>query len=404
MPRTVKPLKDTAIKNCKPGIKDKKYSDGDGLYLLVTSKGGKYWRMKYRLHGKEHLLALGTYPEIQLADARMLRDDARRLVAKGIDPNEVKKARKDSNLVNAENSFEVITREWHTKFFVNKSESHRVRTLRSFERDVFPWIGNRPIADIKAPELLKTLQRIESRGALETAHRTRSACGQVFRYAIATGRAERDWAADLVGALPPYKSENLAALTEPAQVAQLLRVIETFECSFVVKSALYMSPYVFVRPGNLRKAEWSEINFACKRWEIPALKMKMKKDFIVPLSRQVIEILKDLKPLTGGGKYVFPCHRTTLKPMSENAILAALRRMGYSKDEMTGHGFRAMARTMIRERLKEDPEYIEIQLAHVTKNANGTAYDRVAFIDERTEMMQQWADYLDKLKAGEVGN
>lgn len=400
MPRRIVPLSEMQVSKAKPAEKDHKLADGGGLYLLVTSSGGKLWRLKYRFGGRERLLAIGSYPQISLSDARKRREDARRQLANDIDPGEAKKARKAAGEQLGENSFEVIAREWHGKFLTNKSDSYRDKMLANFERDVFPWIGKRPVAEIKAPELLMVLRRIESRGALETAHRTRSACSQVLRYAVATGRAERDYAADLRGALPPYKKGHHAAITEPKQVAELLRVIDDFQGSFVVKCALRVSPFVFVRPGELRKAEWSEIDLDACEWNIPAEKMKMKTAHLVPLSQQAVAILRELHPLTGSSKYVFPCHRTNLRPMSENAVLAALRRMGYDKDEMTGHGFRAMARTILDEVLQVRPDYIEHQLAHAVKDPNGRAYNRTAHLAERRKMMQTWADYLDGLKAG----
>lgn len=400
MPKRIQPLSDIQVKNAKPTPKDVKLFDGGGLFLLITPTGGKLWHMKYRFGGKEKKLAFGAYPSITLADARQRREEARKLLANGVDPGDVKKALKAAGELQSENSFEVIAREWHAKFLTGKSDSYRGKMMANFERDVFPWIGKRPIAEIKAPDLLAMLRRIELRGSLETAHRTRSACGQVFRYAVATGRAERDPAADLKGALPPYKKGHHAAITEPRQVSELLRAIDAFECSFVVKCALRIAPYVFVRPGELRRAEWSEIDLDAAEWNIPAEKMKMNNAHLVPLSSQVVAILRELQPLTGLGKYVFPCHRTTLRPMSENAVLAALRRMGYDKDEMTGHGFRAMARTILDEVLQVRPDFIEHQLAHAVKDPNGRAYNRTAHLAERKKMMQQWADYLDGLKNG----
>lgn len=400
MPKRIVPLSDLQVSRAKSAEKDYKLADGGGLFLLVTSGGGKLWRLKYRFGGMEKLLALGAYPQISLSDARQRREDARKQLANGIDPGAVKKAQKAAGELQAENSFEVIAREWHGKFLSGKSDSYRDKMLATFERDVFPWIGKRPIAEIKAPELLMMLRRIESRGALETAHRTRSACSQVLRYAVATGRAERDCAADLRGALPPYKKGHHAAIIEPKQVAKLLRAIDDFQGSFVVKCALRIAPLVFVRPGELRKAEWSEFDLEAAEWNIPAEKMKMKQAHLVPLSLQAIEILRELQPLTGHSKYVFPCHRTPLRPMSENAILAALRRMGYDKDEMTGHGFRAMARTILDEVLQVRPDFIEHQLAHAVKDPNGRAYNRTAHLAERKKMMQLWADYLDGLKVG----
>jgi len=393
-------LTDMKVKSAKPAEKQYKLSDGKGLYLLILPSGGKYWHFRSKAGGKEKLMSFGTYPEVSLADAREKREAARKQIANGIAPSEIRKAQKAARGEAEANSFEVIAREWHGKFLVDKSDSYREKILANFERDVFPWIGKHPITDLKAPELLMMLRRIESRGSLETAHRTRSACSQVFRYAIATGRAERDCAADLKGALPPYKKGHHAAITEPKQVAPLLRAIEDFEGSFVVKCALRISPYVFVRPGELRMAEWSEIDLEAGEWSIPGDKMKMKQPHLVPLSSQAIDILKELKPLTGHSKYVFPCHRSPLRPMSENALRVALRRMGYSNDEITPHGFRAMARTILDEVLQVRPDFIEHQLAHAVKDPNGRAYNRTAHLAERKKMMQLWADYLDGLKTG----
>ena len=271
---------------------------------------------------------------------------------------------------------------------------------RRLELNVFPWIGDRPIIDIKAPELLRVLRRIESRGALDVAHRTRNTCSQIFRYAIATGRADRDPAADLRGAIPPFKAKHLAAITDPEKVGGLLRAIDDYEGSFITKCALRLAPLVFVRPGELRHMEWTEINFDAREWNIPGEKMKMDQPHLVPLSRQAIGILKEIQPLTGAGRYVFPNPRSSKRPMSNNAILAALRRMGFEKSEMTGHGFRAMARTILDEVLQVRPDFIEHQLAHAVRDPNGRAYNRTAFIAERKKMMQKWADYLDSLKAG----
>jgi integrase len=272
--------------------------------------------------------------------------------------------------------------------------------MRRLERDAFPWLAPRPIGEIKAPELLAVLRRVESRGALETAHRIKTICGQVFRYAVATGRAERDPAGDLKGALPPAKKRHLAAVTDPKEVAGLLRAIDGYQGSFVVKCALQLATMFFVRPGELRNAEWTEFDIDAGIWSIPGSKMKMKQAHIVPLARQAVEILKSLQPLTGQGRYLFPSHRSSQRPMSNNAILAALRRMGYSKDEMTGHGFRAMARTILDEVLHVRPDFIEHQLARAVRDPNGRAYNRTAHLEERKKMMQQWSDYLDGLKAG----
>ena len=393
------PLTDVKARNAKPGAKQVKLFDGDGLFLLVTPSGGKWWRFKYRFGGKEKLLSFGTYPEVSLSQARDKRDAARKQVAAGIDPGEVRKAQKAAKDQEA-NSFEVVAREWHGKFSPTWAPAHAKTTLDRLARDVFSLIGARPIGEIKAPELLAVLRRVESRGALETAHRVKTICGQVFRYAVATGRADRDPAADLKGALPPYKKSHLAAITEPAKVAELLRAIDGFQGSFIVKCALRLAPLVFVRPGELRQAEWMEIDLDRAEWNIPASRMKMKEPHLVPLSGQAVEILRELQALTGGGRYVFPCHRSTARPMSNNAINAALRRMGFEKDEMTGHGFRAMARTILDEVLQFRPDFIEHQLAHAVRDPNGRAYNRTAHLAERRKMMQGWADYLDGLKAG----
>ena len=393
-------LTDVKVRNAKPGEKQVKLSDGDGMYLLVTPNGGKCWRIKYRFGGKEKVLALGTYPEVSLSDARERRHDARKLLANGVDPGEIKKAQKASTVAETENSLEVVAREWHNKFSGTWSSSHAETTLRRIELDVFPVLGAKPVGEIKPMELLTMLRRIESRGALETAHRVRTICGQIFRYAVATGRAERDPAADLKGALPPYKKGHLAAITDPKEVADLLRAIDGYQGSFVVKCALQLSPFFFVRPGELRQAEWSEFDLENAEWNIPAARMKMKVAHLVPLSMQALDVLRDLQALTGRSKYLFPCHRSLARPMSNNAINAALRRMGFEKDEMTGHGFRAMARTILDEVVQIRPDFIEHQLAHAVRDPNGRAYNRTAHLTERKKMMQQWADYLDRLKSG----
>jgi integrase len=394
------PLTDVKVRNAKSGEKQVKLSDSDGMYLLVTPNGGKCWRLKYRFDGKEKVFALGTYPEVSLAVAREKRDAARKQIAAGIDPGAVKKALKAATMADTENSFEVVAREWHGKFSGTWSACHAETTLGRLQLDVFPALGARPIDEIKAPEILAMLRRIESRGALETAHRVRTICSQVFRYAVATSRADRDPSADLKGALPPYKKSHLAAITDPKEVASLLRAIDGYQGSFVVKSALQLAPLFFVRPGELRQAEWLEFDLDAAEWNIPAARMKMKVAHLVPLSTQAIVILKELCTLTGGSKYLFPCHRSFARPMSNNAINAALRRMGFDKDEMTGHGFRAMARTILDEVLQIRPDFIEHQLAHAVKDPNGRAYNRTAHLAERRKMMQLWSDYLDGLKHG----
>lgn len=391
-------LTDTKTRNAKPKDKPYKLADGDGLFLFVMPSGSKWWRFRYRYNGKENLLSFGTYPEVSLNDAREMRANARRQIAAGINPSAARKAQKAAVVAQTEHSFESVAREWHARFIHTWSAIHATTTMKRMERDLFPWIGARPVGELKAFEILTALRRVEGRGALETAHRVRTIVGQVLRYAVATGRAERDPTFDLKGALPPPQKTHLAAITEPAQVANLLRAIDGYEGGFVVKCALRLAPMLFVRPGELRQAEWSEFDFNAAQWNIPAERMKMKQPHIIPLSRQALEILNDLKALTGNRRYVFPCARSSARPMSNNAVNAALRRMGYGKDEMTGHGFRAMARTILDEVLQVRPDFIEHQLAHAVRDPNGRAYNRTAHLTERKKMMQQWADYLDGLK------
>lgn len=397
------PLTDAAIRRAKPTDKTQKLFDGFGLFLEITPTGGRRWRQKYRFGGKEKLLAHGTYPTVSLAEARERREAARRLLANGIDPGEHKKAEKVASDERAANSFEAIAREWHGKFSTGWAKSHADKIMGRLENDLFPWIGSRPVAEIKAPDLLRCLRRIENRGALETAHRVLQNSGQVMRYAVATGRADRDPSADLRGALAPWKPQHYPAPTDPAAVGELLRAIDGYTGGNVVKAMLRLAPLVFVRPGELRQAEWNEIDLDAAEWNIPAHKMKMREPHLVPLSRQAVEILTDLHPLTGNRDHVFPGGHSPRKPMSENALNAALRRMGFAKDEMTGHGFRAIARTLLDEVLGFRPDYIEQQLAHAVRDPNGRAYNRTAHLDKRRAMMQAWADYLDELKADTGG-
>jgi integrase len=399
MPRRIIPLSDTKVRNAKPTSKQRKLFDGGGLFLLVTPSGGKLWNMKYRFDGKERKLSFGTYPEISLADARAKREVARKQLANDIDPGAVKKAMKESFTQETE-TFELIAREWHSRFISQWTPGHAKTIITRLERDVFPWLGSSPIAKIKAPDLLKTLRRVESRGAVETAHRIKTVCGQVFRYAVATGRAERDPATDLKGALQPVQKKHLAAITDPKEAAGLLRSIDNYQGHLVTKYALKLAPLLFARPGELRQMEWAEIDFETAEWNLPASKMKMKLPHLVPLCRQAISILKDVHPLTSKSRYVFPSPRTNSRPMSNNAILSALRRMGYQKEEMSGHGFRAMARTILDEVLQVRPDFIEHQLAHAVRDPNGRAYNRTAHLKERKKMMQKWANYLDALKDG----
>ncbi|OGA13752.1 MAG: integrase [Betaproteobacteria bacterium RIFCSPLOWO2_02_FULL_63_19] len=393
-------LTDKAVRNAKPAGKPVKVFDEKGLFLLVMPAGGKWWRLKYRFGGKEKLLALGTYPDTGLKDAREQRDEARGMLAKGIDPSEQRKASKAAGDARNANSFEAVAREWFAKFSPRWALTHSSKIISRLERDIFPWIGGRPITDVRAPELLACLRRIESRGAGDTAHRALQDCGRVFRYAVSTGRAERDPSGDLRGALAPVEGGHFAAITDPKAVGGLLRACDGYHGAFVTKCALRLAPLLFLRPGELRKAEWTEINLDLAEWNIPGERMKMGAPHIVPLAAQAVAILRELHALTGSGRYVFPGARTNGRPMSDNAILAALRRMGIAKDEASGHGFRAMARTILDEVMGVRPDLIEHQLAHAVKDPNGRAYNRTAHLPERRKMMQQWSDYLDKLKAG----
>lgn len=400
MAKIIPPLTDVQPRNAKPKEKPYKLADGGGLYLLVNTDGGKYWRMDYRFNDKRKTLAFGKYPDISLGGARKRRQEAKALLQQGIDPGENKKAQKASRKEAAANSFEVIALEWFAKQKSSWVASHASRVIARLQTDVFPWIGTRPIAGITAPEYLAVFRRIEDRGAIETAHRVKSICGQVHRYAVATGRADSDPTGALKGALAPVNSGHFAAVTDPKQAVQLLRMIDSYTGTFPVACALKIAPYVFVRPGELRKAKWADIDLDAAEWRY--LVTKTQTQHIVPLARQVIAILKELHPLTGNSPYVFPSARTGERPMSDNAILAALRRMGIPKEEMTGHGFRAMARTILDEVLGFRPDLIEHQLAHAVRDPNGRAYNRTAHLPERKWMMQAWADYLDSLKAGKV--
>ncbi len=395
------PLTDVTIRRAQPGSKSRKMFDGRGLYLEVTPRGGKYWRLKYRFGGKEKRLSLGVYPDVSLKEARHRCEDARRLLTREIDPSEYRQALKAARAQQTTNSFEAVAREWFAKHAPNWAPSHSSRIINRLERDVFPWIGGKSVATVTTTQVLALVRRLEERGALETAHRTLRNCGQVFRYAVATGRATHDPSVVLRGALPPVKGGHFATLTDPKKIGPLLKVLDGYEGSLIVRCALQLAPLVFVRPGELRRAEWSDIDLETAEWRFTVTKTDTQ--HLVPLSRQAAEILRELYPLTGHGRYVFPSARTPRgdRPMSENAVLAALRRMGIGKEEMSGHGFRAMARTLLDEVLGFRPDYIEHQLAHVVRDPHGRAYNRTAHLPERRKMMQDWADYLDRLRAGE---
>jgi integrase len=390
-------LSDTTIRSAKPGTKPVRLFDGAGLYLEVAPSGGKLWRLKYRIAGKEKRLAIGTYPEIGLKLARQRREDAREQIAQGIDPSAAKQAMKASNA--AAEGFETVAREW---FAAQRSEwvdSHADKILRRLERDVFPWIGKRAVGEITAPEILAALRRIESRGTFETAHRALTNIGQVFKYALATGRATINPARDLSPALRPVTQKHHAAITDPAKIGGLLRAIDDYPGTPVVRAALQLAPLVFVRPGELRQAEWVEFDLIAGEWRIPAARMKAREMHIVPLAQQAVAILRDIQALTGDGRFVFPCARGPRRPMSNIAVLAALRRMGFASDEMTGHGFRSMASTLLNEQ-GWHRDAIERQLAHGERNKVRAAYNYAQHLPERRKMMRAWADYLDGLKVG----
>ena len=393
------PLTDIAIRRAQPAKKSRKMFDGRGLYLEVAPRGGKWWRFKYRFGGKEKRLSLGVYPDVSLKEARQRCEDARRMLTREIDPSEHRQALKAARAQEASNSFQAVALEWFAKHAPNWADGHSSRIISQLKRDVFPWIGGKPVATVTASQLLSVVRRVEERGALETAHRVLQNCGQVFRYAVATGRAKHDPCGVLKGALPPVKGGHFAALTDPQTIGPLLRVLDGYEGSLIVRCALRLAPLVFVRPGELRRAKWSNIDLEAAEWRFTV--SKTDTPHLVPLSRQAVEVLRELHPLTGHGRFVFPSGRTPKgdRPMSENAVLAALRRMGIGKEEMSGHGFRAMARTLLDEVLGFRPDYIEHQLAHVVRDPLGRAYNRTAHLPQRRQMMQAWADYLDQLRA-----
>jgi integrase len=387
------------IDKTKPQAKSVRLSDGRGMYLEISPAGGKWWRFKYRFAGKERRISLGVYPDVPLAAAREKREEARRQVAAGIDPGEQRKAAKVALIESTENTFEAIAREWFGLFSTKWVKGHADKIIRRLELNVFPWLGSRPIRAITAPELLAVLRRVESRGANETAHRALQVCGRVFRYAIATGRAERDPSRDLSGALAPIQERHFASITEPLAVGELLRAIDAYKGAFVTRCALRLAPLVFVRPGELRQAQWAEFDFDKSEWRIPATRMKARVQHIVPLSAQAVAILRELQPLTGRFPFAFPSVRSRYRAMSENAVTGALRRMGYTGQDMTGHGFRSMASTLLNEQ-GWNRDAIERQLAHGERDAVRAAYNYAEHLPERRRMMQAWADYLQKLKDG----
>lgn len=392
------PLSDVTIRKARPADKPLRLFDGGGLYLEVMPTGGKLWRWKYRFGGKEKRLALGAYPEVSLAEARAKHLETRKLLISGVDPSLQRKVEKLARCDGGENTFGAIALEMLKLRSKKNAESTVERNQRILEKDLNPYIGNRPITELTAPEILIALRKLEKRGAVETAHRARGLASMAFRYAIATGRATRNPAADLIGALESPRTEHFASITEPEKVAPLLRALWGYEGSVVVQAALKLAPLTFARPGELRAARWVDMNLEAGEWRYIATKTGTP--HIVPLPTQALEILRELQPVTRYGEYVFPSLQGKGRPMSENTINAAMRRMGFDSNTMTGHGFRAMARTILDEVLGFRPDYIEHQLAHAVRDPNGRAYNRTAHLVERRKMMQAWANYLDQLRVG----
>jgi len=402
-------LNNTFVKNVKHSIDGAlvKFRDGGGMYLLVNASG-KYWRMDYRFADKRKTLSLGVYPSVSLAKARQRREKAREQLADGIDPSFVKRDEKIAKANTAANTFEVVALEFHKSKCDSWSSSYAGKWLRGQEKDLFPYIGRLPLATITAPILLNALRRVESRGAIESAHTLRQTAGQVFTYGVQTGRCERNPSADLRGALKPVIVKHMPAILDPFQVGELLRAIDGYSGQPMTRAALGLSALLFQRPGNIRQMQWSWIDFENALLTIPSADMKRSKiqklngrPHLVPLASQSLQYLIDLQPLTGHGKYVFPSLRSGERPMSDNTVNAALRRMGFSQDEMSAHGFRATARTLMVERIPGiSPDVIEAQLAHGKSGPLGMAYDRAEFLEQRRKMMVEWASYLDKLRVG----
>ena len=390
-------LNDTRVRTIKPSKRPIKLSDSGGLYLLIAPHGSKLWRLAYRFGGKQKTLAMGAYPTITLKAARDKREEAKRLLANGIDPSTQR--RLDKQIASTGNTFKAVAEEVLAKLEKEGRADATLTKKRWLLDFAYPAFGDRPIAEITAPEVLSVLRRVEARGRYETARRLRSTCGTIFRYAIATGRAERDPSADLRGALTSPKVNHRAAIVDPVGIGALLRAIDGYDGLAMTKAALRLAPLVFVRPGELRHAEWAEFDLAAAEWRIPAAKMKMRRPHRVPLSRQALDVLRDLQPISGGGRFLFPSVRSTVRPMSENTLNAALRRLGYGTDEMTAHGFRAMASTRLNEMSGWNPDAIERQLAHQEQDDVRRAYVHAAeYWPERVKMMQAWADYLDELR------
>lgn len=392
------PLTDTAIRAIKPTSKTAKFFDGGGLYLEVAPSGGKWWRLKYRFQGKEKRISLGTYPTIGLKEARERRENTKKILANGIDPSAQRQAIKASITSIDQDSFEVVTREWFDKHVVNLAPSYSKKVRSLFERQIFPVLGAKPIAEVEPTDVLNAARHIEQTGAIETAHRLIQICGQVFRYAIATGRTKYDVSTGLHAALPKVNVKHMATLTDKKRIGQLLRAIDAYGGFFPVRCALKLAPLLFVRPGELQKAEWAEFDLPAAEWRLPASKMKMRQRHIVPLSRQALSVLAELQAYTGNGQFLFPSIRTTTKPIALESMLVAIRSMGFTQDEMTMHGFRGMASTLLNE-MGYNRDWIERQLAHGERDHVRAAYNYAEHLPERRRMMQEWADYLDELKA-----
>jgi integrase len=413
------PLTDTAIRKASPGPKPRKLADGKGLYLELSPAGGKWWRLKYRFAGKEKRISLGTYPETGLRQAREKAESARGLLASGFDPGEQRKADKARHLIEDAakaleeaglppvDSFEHVARDWYATRRDEWAPAYAEKIIRRLEADVFPWIGKEPISVITPPKLLAVLRRVEARGVVETAHRALENCSQVFRFAVATGKAESNPARDLKDALRKPMVQHFPAITDPKRLGELLRAVDVYQGTHVVRAALQLMPMALLRPGELRKAQWDEFDLEAAVWTVPAVRMKREKagklfgkPHFVPLAHQAVTVLRNLQPLTGNGQYVFRGERHHDLPMSDATVNAALRALGFSADEVTGHGFRATARTMLAERLGIAESVIEAQLAHAVKDSLGRAYNRTEFHAERVLMMQRWANYLDQLRSG----
>ena len=391
-------LTDTAIKSTKPKDTPYKLSDGGGMYLLVKPNGGKYWHLAYRFNNKQKLLSLGVYPEVSLKDARKKRDDAKKLLAQNIDPSEAKKEEKRLSILQAANTFEIVANEWLSKR--TNLGSKTLKTYQHYLSYAFEAFGYKPVHEVTSPDVLAVCRKLEAKGTIETAHRVKATCGQVFRYAIATGRATYEPTQALKGALQPVITTHQAAIVDPLLVARLMQDIQGYEGHYTTVYALKLAPLVFVRPSELRGAKWADIDLDAKEWRY--FINKTKTEHFVPLSTQAVKLLADLKAISSNSPYVFPSIRSNQRTMSENTINAALRRLGYTKDEMCGHGFRAMARTILDEVLGCPFEVIEMQLAHAVKDANGRAYNRTKYREQRHKMMQHWSDYLDGLRGVKV--